>query len=578
MVSKNNRIKKMEKSAERKPHFAIRKLTIGAASVLLGTSLWLAVDSSTSHAAETDSNGEREADQSNQAIQSIDENTHIEVQADATNNSTPAISNADQTQSTNVDKANTNSAEKQTDAINQKSIEVNVDKVATNKTKEIDQSQPAKTEGTVQNNRKAASATTQNQNKVANNATTNNKTATVDQTQKAVTTDANTVANNVEKQITRNTASVQGTNTETTTADATNNLDIGESGLAGKTTKLDLKSGTNSLLRTAANTSNIADNKVVANNLSQQELNALMASFVTVPNTTGSGNSAAVDLSAYTPDFNITNNSDYNTYFSNIPSTQFGFQAHRDNRNGAILTLATDKDNPGDKIYFYVNGSLKATIDKNAATAPWSGTMNISQTNGNVYKGGTYNYSRSTVTIGGYKYTKVAVEDADGKSPVNVPTTGAFTTGGANLVPLGIGSSELAQKQWQSGGGVIPDKAHQTIWYVNADTGEVMASKTSGYVFDGQSYDVTDAAPEKVTYNGKTYEAVARDSDGNYTNVSQNTLNSVLTNNNGVNITVGDVIDTPLKGTLGSSRKGDIYVSTTDYGPSRIYIFSTNRQ
>lgn len=39
MVSKNNRIKKMEKGAERKPHFAIRKLTIGAASVLLGTSL-----------------------------------------------------------------------------------------------------------------------------------------------------------------------------------------------------------------------------------------------------------------------------------------------------------------------------------------------------------------------------------------------------------------------------------------------------------------------------------------------------------------------------------------------------------
>ncbi|MCD7118571.1 YSIRK-type signal peptide-containing protein [Limosilactobacillus albertensis] len=312
-------------------------------------------------------------------------------------------------------------------------------------------------------------------------------------------------------------------------------------------------------------TFNVAD---AANATNGFDYSSLFTSFAAVP----SENSGAVDLSTYTPDFNITNNSDYNTYFSNIPSTQFGFQAHRDNRNGAILTLATDKDNPGDKIYFYVNGSLKATIDKNAATAPWSGTMNISQTNGNVYKGGTYNYSRSTVTIGGYKYTKVAVEDADGKSPVNVPTTGAFTTGGANLVPLGIGSSELTQKQWQSGGGVIPDKAHQTIWYVNADTGEVMASKTSGYVFGGQSYDVTDAAPEKVTYKNKTYELVARGNDGNYTNVNPKALNSALTKNNGVDITVGDVIDTPLKGTLGSSRKGDIYVSTTDYGPSRIYI------
>ncbi|MGQ5710018.1 mucin-binding protein, partial [Lactobacillus sp. PSON] len=41
MVSKNNRIKKQEKNAECQSHFAIRKLTIGAASVLLGTTLWL---------------------------------------------------------------------------------------------------------------------------------------------------------------------------------------------------------------------------------------------------------------------------------------------------------------------------------------------------------------------------------------------------------------------------------------------------------------------------------------------------------------------------------------------------------
>ncbi|TSO26648.1 YSIRK-type signal peptide-containing protein [Lactobacillus sp. LL6] len=41
MVSKNNRIKRQEQIAECKSHFAIRKLTIGAASVLLGTTLWL---------------------------------------------------------------------------------------------------------------------------------------------------------------------------------------------------------------------------------------------------------------------------------------------------------------------------------------------------------------------------------------------------------------------------------------------------------------------------------------------------------------------------------------------------------
>ena len=56
MVSKNNRDKKMEAVAERKPHFAIRKLTIGAASVLLGTSLWMSTSTSTVHADETDNN------------------------------------------------------------------------------------------------------------------------------------------------------------------------------------------------------------------------------------------------------------------------------------------------------------------------------------------------------------------------------------------------------------------------------------------------------------------------------------------------------------------------------------------
>ena len=39
MVSKNNRIKRMEEAAGRQSHFGIRKLTVGAASVLLGITL-----------------------------------------------------------------------------------------------------------------------------------------------------------------------------------------------------------------------------------------------------------------------------------------------------------------------------------------------------------------------------------------------------------------------------------------------------------------------------------------------------------------------------------------------------------
>ncbi|QNQ81424.1 mucin-binding protein [Lactobacillus sp. PV034] len=54
MVSKNNKIKKMEQAAQRNNHFSIRKLTVGAASVLLGTSLYLGTQTSQAHAATAD--------------------------------------------------------------------------------------------------------------------------------------------------------------------------------------------------------------------------------------------------------------------------------------------------------------------------------------------------------------------------------------------------------------------------------------------------------------------------------------------------------------------------------------------
>ncbi|GBG04276.1 YSIRK-type signal peptide-containing protein [Lactobacillus rodentium] len=51
MVSKNNKVKKFEQSAQRQNHFSIRKLTVGAASVLLGTSLYFGTQTSQAHAA-----------------------------------------------------------------------------------------------------------------------------------------------------------------------------------------------------------------------------------------------------------------------------------------------------------------------------------------------------------------------------------------------------------------------------------------------------------------------------------------------------------------------------------------------
>lgn len=47
----------MEAVATRQSHFGIRKLTIGAASVLLGTTLWLGTNANVTHAEDENANG-----------------------------------------------------------------------------------------------------------------------------------------------------------------------------------------------------------------------------------------------------------------------------------------------------------------------------------------------------------------------------------------------------------------------------------------------------------------------------------------------------------------------------------------
>ncbi|MBB1079594.1 YSIRK-type signal peptide-containing protein [Limosilactobacillus sp. STM2_1] len=329
----------------------------------------------------------------------------------------------------------------------------------------------------------------------------------------------------------------------------------------------------------AQSTSTVADQSAVNSTASQsvqtQSFDVAQASanaanidyanvFTSLLASTSNTSDAAVNISTYQPNFNIQNQSNYSSDYSFLPSTQRGYQQWRD--GSTILTFATDANDPGQNIYFYVNGRLKATSVAGASTGGWSGSVNISRTNGDNNIAGRYNASQQVITIGKYKYTRVTLTSADGKKVVNIPTTGAFTTGGQNLVPLHVGDSPMAQQHWNSGGGITPGKAQQTIWYVDANTGEVMAHKSSGQVFAGQSYDVSNDGPDKITYDGKSYEKVDK---SKATNAA---LNAVLTTNNGIDIKVKDVIDTPLTGTLGSYRMGDISVGNTDYGPSRVYI------
>ena len=48
-MSKNNHLNKMQRAAEHKPNFEIRKLTIGAVSVMLGVT-WMGISARSVHA------------------------------------------------------------------------------------------------------------------------------------------------------------------------------------------------------------------------------------------------------------------------------------------------------------------------------------------------------------------------------------------------------------------------------------------------------------------------------------------------------------------------------------------------
>ncbi|WP_301055307.1 mucin-binding protein [Lactobacillus hominis] len=115
MVSKNNRLKRFEQSAQRQNHFGIRKLTIGAASVLLGTSLYLGTQTSQAKAATVDGNNKDNAEQQSGEDKSVaaKDVDHVEVAKQAT---TLQVAGD---QATTENKAQQPAAEVKTDAVKQ---------------------------------------------------------------------------------------------------------------------------------------------------------------------------------------------------------------------------------------------------------------------------------------------------------------------------------------------------------------------------------------------------------------------------------------------------------------------------
>lgn len=124
---------------------------------------------------------------------------------------------------------------------------------------------------------------------------------------------------------------------------------------------------------------------------------------------------------------------------------------------------------------------------------------------------------------------------------------------------------------------------NQTVTYINADTGQIMKQFTSKDTYSNSKYDLTNAAPNKVTFDGKTYERVTPENvkatgkdlyNQTYTssNISDAAINKVIMTNNGIEIKAGDVWDEPLTGVVANDRKGDLTLSENSYQLPLVYI------
>ena len=282
---------------------------------------------------------------------------------------------------------------------------------------------------------------------------------------------------------------------------------------------------------------------------------------------TNSNNSTPVELKDYTPDFNFT---DASNPYSYVSSSQIPYVAYT--KGNTTYVLATDRNNPGQNIYVYANGT-PVTFPEGGVSGSklFSGTIDLTQTNGNsAYTGGTYNisyYRKSNPTSGLSNFTRVDVT-GDKDNPVNSGRTGAISAGVGGELTLAWNGGKTIDGTWNSGGGEVPTSVTQNIWYVNAKTGELLGHKVSDNAISGQHYDVTDAQKQKIIVNGKTYNLV------DSSEATSTARNKVLVTNNGIKITVGDLIDadTPLTGYIGADRAGNVVISTTNYGPNRIYV------
>ena len=508
MLSRNNHQEQFKKYEPKKQRFTIKKLSVGVASVLLGISFANGVSADT-----TDAN------------------------ADANTNNGDG---SEQTDHNLVLNSANNQTLKEATAANQAS-----GATATSQNPAGDVQTPAANEYEAAVSAAVASQTAQN-NTV--------ESAAVSSTSAAVANSSNSVATSA--------ASVaQPTSTSAVSQQSAASQTAVETSAAPESTVADTQDASTA-------TQTFSPRSFALNDTDMARL--LGTSLVAT-------NTGAIDISKYNPNFNFSDPSGYNTTVTGIPSSQYGYVADYDSSRKITYVLATDRSNPGQTLYLYANGKLVASSSQ--ATTPskptLGGTLIIDQTNGNTYQGGTYNYVKtinsSLSGTGLNTFTRIDVTDADGESPVTNGASGSADQSARTLQMIwNNGGTTVQNSYWQSIGGLVPGKVKQNVWYVDADTGELLAHKVSDETISGQEYNLTDAELDKITANGKTYDLVKRN-NGVY-DASQLATDRTLTTNNGVAIKASDLLNTPLVGQLKNYRAGDINFTVTNTGPNRLYV------
>ena len=527
----------MEETAERQSHFGIRKLTIGATSVLLGTTLWLGTNTNSAHAAVNDNDSQDAAStDSNKSVQPIASDTKIEVAKAPTTLDVQADQTSDKVENTQGQEV---SASINNDTQVTK-VENEVASAPKNETHE-------ETQATQTNNDAALQNQPIQETKQATDATQVNQS----NDQEVAKDQSNTVTSNTNQAVASN---VQSQSAQTTEKENQNTVQQNVSVESNTTVAQFQGLKTRSASLSAAQLSSLLNTSLVA-----------------------TSNQEVTDIDSQKIDFNFTDPTGYNTSVTGIPADKYGYVADYDTSRKITYVLATDRSNPGQTLYLYANGKLITSSSQ--ATTPskptLGGKLTIDQTNGNTYQGGTYNYVKtinsSLSGTGLNTFTRIDVTDADGESPVTIGVSGSADQTPRTLQMIwNNGGTTVQDSYWQSIGGLVPTKVKQNVWYVDADTGEVLAHKVSDDTISGQEYNLTGAQYDKITANGKTYDLVKRN-NGVY-GASQLATDRTLTTNNGVAIKASDLLDTPLTGQIKNYRAGDIDFTVTNTGPNRLYV------